>query len=205
MQEKKILIVDDHPIVLEGIALILNQITNEHNIIKALTGNDALKHASETPIDVAVIDFYLPDIDGTVLINRLKEVSPQTRIVIFTEHDELWVIKEIGQTRPDAVVLKSDDMHELLIAVESASIGLTFRSSNFKAIANEKENAFTPREIEILKYVSKGQQSREVARQLCISENTVEYHRKKIMRRLGATNNAHLISIAISTGIIKPE
>lgn len=203
MQTKNILIVDDHPIVLEGIASLLRRLTDERNIMKAQTGNDALKLANSVCIDVVVVDFYLPDIDCITIVNRLKEISPQTRIVIFTEHDELWVIKEISQINPDAVVLKSDDMHELIIAVESVGIGLTYRSTNYRTIVNEKENSFTTREMEILQYVSSGQQSREVARRLCVSENTVEYHRKKLMRRLGATNNAHLISIAISKGIIK--
>lgn len=205
MRTKMILVVDDHPIVLEGIASILSQLTDERNIIRAKTGNDALKLANATCIDVAVIDFCLPDIDGTLLISRLKEIAPQIHIVIFTEHDEVWVIKEIARICPDAVVLKNDDMRELIIAVESACIGLTYRSTRFQAINDEKENAFTPRELEILQYLSYGLQSKEVAHRLCISENTVEYHRKKLMRRLGATNNANLMWFAISAGIIKPK
>lgn len=205
MNTRKILIVDDHPIVLEGIASILSHLTEVHNIIKVQTSSDALKFVSDTCIDVAVIDFRLPDTDGTLLINRLRRISPQTRTVIFTEHDEIWVAKEIANVHPDAVVLKSDDMHELVIAVESVCIGLSYYSTNFKTIVNEVEKAFTPREIEILQHISYGLQSREIACRLCVSENTVEYHRKKLMRRLNAANNANLTSIAIATGIIKPE
>lgn len=203
MNTKKILIVDDHPIVLEGIALVLNQLAEAHNIIKAQTRSDAIKLVSDANIDIAVVDFSLPDIEGVQLIDRLRKARPEVRIVIFTEHDELWVMKEIALAHPDAVVLKSDDMHELVIAVESASIGLNFYSTNFKSVADEAETMYTPREIEILQQVSQGHQSRDIAQQLCVSENTVEYHRKKLMRRLGATNNAHLTSLAIAAGIIK--
>lgn len=204
MNTTKILIVDDHQVVLEGIASLLSQLTKSQNIMKAQSGADALNLAHCNSIDVAVIDYCLPDIDGASLVNRLRGVSPETHTVIFTEHDELWVIKEIAKAHPDAVVLKSDDMHELVIAVESACIGLSYHSSRFKEIINEAGKTFTPREIEILQHVSQGRKSREIAESLCVSENTVEYHRKKLMRSLGAMNNAHLATIAIAAGLVRP-
>lgn len=204
MNNKHILIVDDHQIVLEGIASLLGKHNTSSKIALARTGADALLQASNHVIDVAVIDYALPDMDGLTLIERLRDMTPTIRIVVFTEHDELWVVKSIAKAMPDAVVMKSEDIRELVIAVESVAIGLHYHSKRYNGIVSEKQKGITPRETEILQSVALGQSSRDIACQLNVSENTVEYHRKKLMHRLGACNNAHLVSIAIANGLIRP-
>lgn len=204
MKNKHILIVDSHQIILEGIASILYPFVNINNILKAQTSVKALKLATEATIDIAIIDIALSDINDVKLIHELRAITPKIRIIIYTEHCEPWFIREIKHIGVDAIVLKNDNPQELIIAIESVNIGLTYYSTHFKLVTTDTDNTFTQREIDILQHVCLGLQSREIARRLCVSENTIEYHRKKLMRRLGATNNAHLAAIAITRGIIKP-
>lgn len=204
MNNKRILVVDDHQIVLEGIASLLSKHTAASKMLLAKTGAEALQLATERSVDVAVIDYALPDMDGITLVERLRDISPTIRIVVFTEHEELWIMKEIANAKPEAVVMKSEDLRELVIAVESVAIGLDYHSKRFDAITSEKEKNLTPREADILQGVGKGMCSRDIAHQLNVSENTVEYHRKKLMRRFGASNNAQLVLKAQAKGLVRP-
>lgn len=202
---KRILIIDDHPIVAEGVESLLNRMAAKHSITKVKTGTEALSIIKKKNINVAIVDYSLPDINGTELIHRLQETAPKMRTVIYTEHDEPWVINELLATGADAVVLKSDDMEELVVAVESVSIGLPYLSKRFTSAKSDADRNFTPREIDILQLICSGLHSRDIAETLCISEHTVDYHRKKLIHKLGATNNTHLVSIAVASGLVKPE
>jgi len=199
------MIVDDHPILAEGIASLLNDRDSKFDIVKARTGSEALKQMKEKAADLAVVDFSLPDIDGTELISSLRKSNPKLLIVVYTMYDEPWIVKELQGVKADAVVLKNDDMGELILAVESVSIGIPYYSARFKRFADDAHRVLTAREADILQYVGDGMQSIEIAKLLCVSENTIEYHRRKLMKRFGVSNNASLVSVSIAKGLIKPR
>lgn len=200
---KRILIVDDHPVIVEGLAALLGNSGSLYNTVKAGCGKSALGAMAANHADVAIMDYSLPDMTGAELVGKLREIKPCLHTIIYTAHDEPWVVKDIIEAGADAVVLKDDNMEELVMAVESVCAGLPYSSSRFMSIAEQMDRDFSSREVDILQMMSEGMRSRDIACRLFISENTVEYHRKKLKQRLGAQNEAHLIALAINKGVIK--
>lgn len=202
IRNKRILVVDDHPVVLIGMATQLSDLTAKCQIEQATSGAAALQKATTEAFQLAVIDFSLPDITCADFIRQLRECCPELRIILYTAHDEPWVIREMQTAGVDAVVLKDDNMAELQKALQAIERGQTYFSGRFKQVATEQACSITRREIDILRCMSAGMDSHAIACQLYVSENTVEYHRKKLMRRFGAQNSANLVSIAIRKGLI---
>lgn len=200
MSDHQIIIIDDHPIIVDSLTSLLE---NRFHIQKAYDGESAVHSMRETCADIAIVDYSLPDIDCKQLIANLRDINPDLHTVIYTVHDEPWIVKEMLDIGSEAVVLKNDDLEELLIAVESICAGLTYYSQRFTNMVEQMSNSYSKREIEIIKCIGAGMKSSDIARQIHVSENTVEYHRKKLMRLLNARNNANLVAIAISKGIIK--
>lgn len=197
----RILVVDDHPIVRKGIAALLCHTTTA-TIAEASCAAEAIDISRKQSVDIAVIDLELPDANGLQLITRLRCTMPKTRFVVYTMHEEPWIIDELQDTNVDAIVLKGDDPYELQMAVESVKIGIGYYSSRFKKCADNAPGHLTEREKEVLQMMCDGMSSKLIAEKMCVSENTVEYHRKQILRRIGAKNNVQAVSIALKEGLL---
>lgn len=197
----RILVVDDHPIVRKGIAALLCHTTTA-TIAEASCAAEAIDISRKQSVDIAVIDLELPDANGLQLITRLRCTMPKTRFVVYTMHEEPWIIDELQDTNVDAIVLKGDDPYELQMAVESVKMGIEYCSSRFKKCADNAPGHLTEREKEVLQMMCDGMSSKLIAEKMCVSENTVEYHRKQILRRIGAKNNVQAVSIALKEGLL---
>lgn len=199
--EKHILVVDDHPIVRRSIAAFLADKFGGRNIAEAADCGQAAALAAGGDYNIAIVDLELPDAQGTEVLHRLYEVCPSLRLIIYTMHEEPWLIRELLNAKAAAIVLKGEDIMELVTAVESVDAGLPYFSPRFQSLA-ETKNEMSERALEVMRLIARGLSSKEIAQQLFVSENTVEYHRKLILRHLGAKNNAHAVSIAINLGLI---
>ena len=197
----RILVVDDHPIVRKGIAALLCH-TTAATIAEASCAAEAIDIARKQSADIAVIDLELPDANGLQLITRLRCTMPQMRFVVYTMHEEPWIIDELQDAKVDAIVLKGDDPYELQMAVESVKMGIRYYSSRFKKCADNAPGHLTEREKEVLQMMCDGMSSKLIAEKMCVSENTVEYHRKQILKRIGAKNNVQAVSIALKEGLL---
>ena len=197
----RILVVDDHPIVRKGIAALLCHTTTA-TIAEASCAAKAIDISRKQSIDIAVIDLELPDANGLQLITRLRCTMPKMRFVVYTMHEEPWIIDELQDANVDAIVLKGDDPYELQMAVESVKMGIGYYSSRFKKCADNAPGHLTEREKEVLQMMCDGMSSKLIAEKMCVSENTVEYHRKQILRRIGAKNNVQAVSIALKEGLL---
>lgn len=198
-----ILIADDHPIVCQGIqALLAHGFQQPTKADCATTAAQALTLAGTEHYDVAIIDIELPDMTGNELIDKLRAHPRPPRIVVYTMHEEAWVIGSLDDTKVTAKVLKGDDPSELITAVESAAMGLRFTSKRFADAEQRAAGPLTEREREVLAMICQGMKSSEIAERMFVSVNTIEYHRKQIMRRIGAKNNAHAVHIAHRDGLI---
>ena len=197
----RILVVDDHPIVRKGIAALLCHTTTA-TIAEASCAAEAIDISRKQSVDIAVIDLELPDANGLQLIIRLRCTMPKMRFVVYTMHEEPWIIDELQDANVDAIVLKGDDPYELQMAVESVKMGIRYYSSRFKKCADNAPGHLTEREKEVLQMMCDGMSSKLIAEKMCVSENTVEYHRKQILRRIGAKNNVQAVSIALKEGLL---
>ena len=193
--EVDILVIEDHQIVLLGLSTLLSTCDGIRRIDKATTAVEAISLAREHASDIVIIDVELPDMSGFDLLDRLREISPDVSVIFHSMHEEFWIIKRMMNSGADAIVLKSDDIGELRKAVERVVSGDSYYSSRYEEYCREyeKQQILTERELDVLRAIAEGKKTAEIAAQLFVSNNTVEFHRKRLLRKLGASNMAELI------------
>ena len=126
--------------------------------------------------------------------------------MVYTMHEQIWVVKELEQLQVDAIIFKSEPTTSLQLAAEACISGLTYRSPRYQALqAKTPISLLSERELDILQLMSYGFTSRAIADRLCLSENTIEYHRKRMMRKLATDNMVELILRAQRQGFLKPN
>ena len=205
----RLIIIDDHPIVARGTANLLSPLSGGECTC-AHSGKEALilvQSALRThPYTLAIVDLELPDTSGTSLISSLRHLAPALRIMVYTMHEQIWVVKELEQLQVDAIIFKSEPTTSLQLAAEACISGLTYRSPRYQALQAETPvSLLSERELDILQLMSYGFTSRAIADRLCLSENTIEYHRKRMMRKLATDNMVELILRAQRQGFLKPN
>ena len=215
-----ILLIDDHDLVLKGLHTVLGHAFPDACFLTARNGREAIEAAHGTHVDLAVLDLELPDIPGFRLIELLRGEAPGIRIVVNTVHEEIWTLRQLEQSGVDGTVFKSVDSSELIQTVRRVLEASEQRHSGqqpqtapgqrqpSQTTSGSKTGTgcspLSPKELEVLRLVADGKDSREIASSLYITENTVESHRSHIMRKLGATNAADIVMKAITLGLIPP-
>jgi two-component system nitrate/nitrite response regulator NarL len=217
MKNTKILIVDDHEVVRDGLKNILTSLDNISIAGEAGNGEDAVKMYASLKPDLVIMDISMPGMNGIEATRVIKEKDPDARILILTMHDNQEYLNQIIRSGAKGFILKNTDKEELLDAVKTVASGDNFFSKdiskliidNYIRTAKEtekndgyKEVPLTKREIEILKLIASGYSNQEIANILYISYNTVDTHRKNIMHKLSIKNTAGLVRYAIEKGLI---
>jgi len=199
-----ILVVEDHSMVQLGISTVLQQLDTIGNLSIVKTAHEALTLAREHHFHIFIIDIELPDMTGFELVSHLRSINPDAAIIFHTMHEELWVVRQMMTSKADAIVLKSDAATELRTAVECVAAGETYYSTRYEQYIREQDNSgsLSLREQEVLREIASGKSTSEIAEALFVSNNTVEFHRKSIMRKLGARNMAQMVSNAIKQGYL---
>ena len=194
-RKTNILIVDDHQIVAHGLQALLSRENCVKSIDTATTAEKALLLSKKKSYGIYIIDVELPDISA---------ISPEASFIFHTMHEEIWTIKAMMAAGADAIVLKSDDLSDLTAAVKAVATGNSYYSQRFEDYCRrfESRQMPSPHELEILRAIAKGESTNDIARRMCISPNTIEYHRKRLFRKLGATNMADMVARAIEHGLL---
>ena len=205
----RLIIIDDHPIVARGAADLLSPLLGAECTC-AHSGQEALSLVKSAlrahPYTLVIVDLELPDMSGTSLISRLRRLAPALRFMVYTMHEQIWVVRELEELQVDAIIFKSEATTSLQLAAEACINGFTYRSPRYQALqAQTPVSLLSERELDILQLMSHGQTSRAIAERLCLSENTIEYHRKRMMRKLGTDNVVELILRAQRQGFLKPD
>lgn len=199
-----VLVVDDHRIVAHGLQSLLGNLSYVKGIDTVGTAGDALQAARKKKYGVYILDVELPDMPGVVLMEKLRELSPLSAFVFHTMHEEVWTVKAMMIAGADAIVLKSDDLSDLTAAIGEVLAGRSYYSQRFYEYCRryEQEQMPTQQELEILKAIAAGESTNDIAKRMCISSNTIEYHRKRLFRKLGASNMADMVARAIRSGLL---
>lgn len=212
-----LIIADDHPVVVEGIKLLLEKFAPFANIVGiANDGKELLEKIDKLKPDLAIIDLSMPELDGIDAIKRIKRYHPEIKIIVLTMRDELSYIKSAEKSGADGYVIKSVDSHELLSAIEKVNSGEKYYCSKTKEILSnhisienislsdksKSDYYLTPRELEIIKLITKGFTSQQIAERLGISYFTVSQHRKNILSKLGLKSVVELTKFAIDNKLI---
>lgn len=206
----RILLVDDHDLVLQGLKRIVEcSLPEIKNVCTASSGQEALLLIASQRFNLFVLDMELPDISGMDIIVRIREKDPQARIIVNTMHEEIWFIKNLIQCSVDGILFKSIDSTKMAEAIRRVLDGETYYCpyaehvrAQMKRSDEGRREELTLRELDVLKRISEGKNTQEIAQELCVSTNTVDTHRRHLMDKLDARNVADLIMTAISKGII---
>ncbi len=204
----KIYLTDDHAILLAGLIKILSAEDDMEVIGSAGTVSQTLEDLTRMKADLLISDYNLPDDDGLTLVRRVKQKYPDIKIIVLSMHDEAHLIKEILQVGVDGYILKKDSKDELVHAIRAVRNGKVYLSSDVNTMlirglhTNDDQRLLTEREREILKLIAKEYTNKQMAEELCISERTVETHRKNIFRKSGTNNLVGLIKFAYANNLI---
>ena len=205
----KILLVDDHAIVTDGLESLLVS-EDDMEIVKKLTSGDfALAYLKQFPVDLMITDYSMPDMDGIALVKKARSIVPELKIIVLSMHDEAAIIREMLAAGVNGYVLKKYAQQELITAIETVKYGRKYWSEEVNKVLlsalqpqEMAENQLTERELEVLKLLTQQLTSKQIATKLFISERTVETHRKNLMRKTGANNGIGLMRYAYDRKLI---
>lgn len=201
----KIIIVEDHPLVVDGLTKVLSSHEKFEVIAACLNANDCLNILKTSKPDIILMDIRLPDIDGITLCKMVKEQYPDIEIIALTTFQHRYYIQAMMESGAKGYVLKNSTAEEIVDSILYVNEGFEFFSKEVKdQIKSTKENPIyiSKREKEILKYIAEGHTNKEIAEKLFISPLTVDSHRKNLILKFQATNTASLIHIAHDNGYI---
>ena len=212
MKEKdiRILLVDDHDLVLQGLKRIVEcSLPEIKTVCTASSGQEVLLLVASQRFNLFLMDIELPDMSGLDVISHIREKDPQARVIVNTVHEEVWFIKDLIAHGVNGILFKSVDSSKIAEAIRCVLDGKTYycpyaehvRVQMRRSEEGRKEE-LTLRELDVLKRISEGKNTQEIAQELCVSTNTVDTHRRHLMEKLDARNVADLIMTAISRGII---
>ena len=200
----RVLGVDDHPLVREGLAALINAQTDMCVVGQGSTGHEAIKLFRELQPDVALMDVRLPDMSGIDAMITILSGSPQARVIMVTSSEGDVEMERALEGGAKGYILKSMPPREVLEAIRKVHAGKKAIPPEIAAqLADHmSDETLTVREIEILQLVAEGNRNRDVADRLFISEGTVKVHIQHIMDKLGASDRTQAITIAVRRGII---
>jgi two-component system, NarL family, response regulator NreC len=215
MKKTRILLVEDHRILREGVRAILNAKPDLEVVGEASDGGEAIHRAQDLQPDLVVLDLSMPRMNGLEAIKDIKRVAPGTRILILSVHKTDEHVFSAIRAGADAYLSKDASADELVVGVRSVAAGERYLGA---PVATQLVQAYlegrgldspgnpgdplSSREREVLKLVAEGYRSRQIGEYLCISEKTVERHRSNMMRKLHVNNASGLTAYAIEKGLV---
>jgi DNA-binding NarL/FixJ family response regulator len=201
----RVLSVDDHPLLSEGIATIINSQPDMELVSQATTGTEAIQRYREHQPDVTLMDLRLPDLSGIDAMIAIRTEFPEARIIMLTTFEGDVEIQRALQAGARAYLLKNMPPNEIVDVIRQVRAGKKRVPPEVAAQLAEhmSDEDLTSREVEVLQKVAGGNRNRDIADLLFISEETVKVHIKHIMDKLGAKDRTQAIAIAVRRGIIE--
>lgn len=202
----KVLIVDDHAVVREGLKQILAEAPSMEVLSETATGEEALEKIASEHCDVVVLDISLPDMSGLEVLKQIKSQHPQIGVLVLTIHPEEQYAVRVLQAGASGYMTKETAPDELVAAIQKIAQGGRYVSSTLaeklafdlgpeaKAALHE---ALSDREFRVLRMIASGKTITAISKELCISKKTVSTYRRRILDKMGMESNAELIRYAI--------
>jgi DNA-binding NarL/FixJ family response regulator len=197
--------VDDHPLLSEGIAMVIESQADMMLVSQASSGSEAIQQYRQHRPDVTLMDLRLPDLSGIDVMIAIRAEFPEARIVMLTTFEGDVEIARALQAGARGYLLKSMPPNEVLDAIRHVHAGKKGVPRQVAAQLAEhmSDEELTPRELEVLRKIAGGNRNRDIADVLLISEETVKVHIKHIMEKLGARDRTQAIAIAVRRGIME--
>lgn len=206
----RIVVADDHPVVRDGLVAILSTQADFEVVGEAADGAEAVDQVNALLPDVMLLDLEMPEMDGVAVLKQLKQAGATTRVVVFTAFDTDDRILDAVQAGAQGYLLKGAPRDELFNAVRVVQAGGSLlqpivASRLLRRVSEGRTaeaDALTARELEVLRLLAQGQQNKEIAAKLVISERTVKFHVSSILGKLNAGNRTEAVRIAAQQGLI---
>lgn len=208
----RIVVVDDHLILLQGIKKLLEGESGYQVVGEACDGLEAVEMIKRLKPDIAIVDISLPGLNGLDVARASNANSPRTKMILLTMHKESPYVIEALNTGVHGYVIKTEAGADLLRAIKEASADRMYLSPGISQIVIEayrhkdtlESDPLTLREREVLQLIAEGQRTKQVAVRLGISLKTAESHRTHIMKKLDIHDTAGLVRYAVRRGLIHP-
>ncbi len=215
MGKIRVLVVDDHTIVREGVHILLEAQSDIEVVGEAADGQEALVRARELQPEIALVDIAMPGMNGLELTRALKRDWPQINVIILTMYESDEYFFQVLDAGASGYVLKKAASADLVAAIRAVHAGDVFLYPSVarrlvsdylaRVKSGEEQNSYdglTPREREVLKLIAEGHTNQAIAEKLVISPSTVQTHRTRIMQRLNLHNRVELIQYAVRKGLL---
>ncbi len=217
MSKIRVLLVDDHAIVRQGLRALLDSHENIEVVGEAENGRVAFEKTEQTVPDVVVLDITMPNLNGIEATRQIKKLNPKIKVIVLTVHDNEEYVYQTLQAGASGYLLKESAVSDLVSAINAVKKGDIFLSPSISKIVvkdyirhTEGESGefdslsiLTNREREVLQLIAEGHTNKEVARLLKLSVKTVDVHRAHIKEKLYIHDTAGLIKYSIRKGLIK--
>jgi DNA-binding NarL/FixJ family response regulator len=202
-----VLIVEDHPVVAEGLQKLLAENNISNNCPIAYSGAECIEILNNYVPEFIFMDINLPDVSGIDLCKTIMNRFPSMLILALSSFGSQSFIRNILENGAKGYMLKNSDGSEIINAVNQISKGVIYLNAEVKAILENRADDGVPiltrREMEVLKFISDGLTNNEIAEKMFISPLTVDSHRKNLLLKLEAKNTAALVKIAMQHNLIK--
>ncbi|UFH45099.1 response regulator transcription factor [Flavobacterium galactosidilyticum] len=219
LKTTRIYLADDHQILIDGIKTLLHTNASFEVVGFSITGTDLYEEVLNSKADILILDINMPGKDGIQVIKEFSKKGFPCKIIVLSSHDDLRIIKEVMKLGSSGYLTKKCAGENIIEAIQSINSGEEYfckhvREKIFTTVTkgNPKMNKpelpinfiLTERELEIIILISLEFSGKEISDHLFISTNTVETHRKNIMKKLDAKNSISLVKYAIKNKLIKP-
>ena len=201
----RILVVDDHPVVREGVDALVRRQRDMRIVAQATNGREAIQQFRTQRPDVTLMDLQMPEMNGLDALMAIRGEFPEARIIVLTTYaGDTQVLRAI-KAGAWAYLLKNALHKELLDTIRAVHAGKKYISpgASFELAEHASDDALTPAEVRVLRLIADGNANKEIAAQLSVSEDTVKGQVRNILSKLGAKDRAHAAMIGVKRGIIE--
>jgi DNA-binding NarL/FixJ family response regulator len=201
----RILSVDDHALVREGLATVINDQPDMQVVADAATGGQAIAQFRQHLPDVTLLDLRLPDMSGIEALVAIRREFPEARIVMLTTFEGDVEVQRALEAGARGYLFKSMAPESMFQVIRKVHTGKTHVPAEIAVHLAEhlSDERLTPRELDVLQQIAEGNRNSDIAAKLYVAEGTVKVHVKNIMQKLGATDRTQAVTIAVRRGIIQ--
>jgi len=201
----RVILADDHPVVRDGLAAMVNQQADMEVVAEAGDGDEAIALYEQHQPNVMVLDLRMPKRDGVAVVQRVLEINPKARLLIMTTYDGDEDIFQCLSQGAKGYLLKDAPRQEILSAIRAVSEDRPYTSSSVaaKALQRMGKPSLTQRELDVLELVAQGRSNKDIARRLSITEETAKTHVKSILTKLDAISRTEAVAVAHKRGLIR--
>jgi DNA-binding NarL/FixJ family response regulator len=211
MQTIRVILVDDHPVVRNGIRSLLEKASDIEIVGEANLGEEALRMLDETPADVLLLDMELPDIPGTQVAEQVKKSHPELKILSLSAHDDSTYVRQVLELGAAGYLMKDEAPDVIIEAVRGVaqgqqgwiSRGIAAQMAGWIQAGAPEGAKLTPREQETLRLLVEGRTNQAIGLELHISEKTVEKYIKAIFEKFNVSSRVEAAVVAVRLGLVK--